>query len=185
MPPRFPLPSDDDLDEASREILANLPPLNVFRMVGWRPRALRPFLQLGGSILGDELIEARVREAAILRVAHITGASYEWAQHEQIGRGVGLGDAEIEALRSVDPSAALGADEALAARVAEEISREVRLSDEALGLLVDRYGPQGAASLILCASYYNMVSRFLESTRVELEADENAIDALAGLTKPR
>src|SRR5262249_34849974 len=140
--------------------ISNLPPLNVFRMVATLPDALRPFLQLGGAVLGDESIDARVREAAILRVAHITDASYEWAQHEQIGRAAGLGDAEIEALRSDDPAPSLDPDAALAARVAEEISRDVRLSDEALELLTGRYGTRGAASLILCASYYNMVSAF-------------------------
>lgn len=185
MAPALPLPGDDDLDERSREILAALPPLNVFRMVAWRPEALRPFLQLGGAILGDPEIDARTRETAILRVAHPTQASYEWAQHEQIGRSAGLTDAEIKAIRSDDPGAGLDADGALAARVAEEITRDVRLSDEALELLLDRYGPRGAASLILCAGYYNLVSRFLESTRVELESEENALDALAGLTQPR
>ena len=35
--------------------------------------------------------------------------------------------------------------------------------------LVDRYGPRDASWLILLVSYYNMVSRFLESNRVEIE----------------
>jgi hypothetical protein len=57
----------------------------------------------------------------------------------------------------------------LICRVADEVSREVRLSDEALEAIIDRYGPREAAELILLVSYYNMVSRFLESTRVQLE----------------
>jgi hypothetical protein len=47
----------------------------------------------------------------------------------------------------------------------------VRLSDGALEQLIARYGPREAAEVILLVSYYNMVSRFLESTRVELEAE--------------
>jgi hypothetical protein len=53
--------------------------------------------------------------------------------------------------------------------VADEVSRDVRLSDDALEQILDRYGPREAAELILLVSYYNMVSRFLESTRVEIE----------------
>ena len=34
---------------------------------------------------------------------------------------------------------------------------------------MDRYGVRQATELILCCSYFNMLSRFLESTRVELE----------------
>ncbi len=165
----IPLPSDEELDPEAREVLASIPPLNVFRAVAGLPESFRPFMQLGGSLLGDPAIETRTREIAILRVAHVTGAAYEWAQHEQIARNVGISEEEIAALRGEDPSGALDEDGALAARVAEEISRDVRLSDEALGQLIERYGNKGAASMILCCAYYNMVSRFLESTRVELE----------------
>jgi alkylhydroperoxidase family enzyme len=178
MPPEIPLPADDELPGEIRDALANLPPLNVFRMVAGLPESFRPFLQLGGSLLGDREIDARIREIAILRVAHLTNASYEWAQHVQLGRNVGVTDPEIEAVRGDDPGGMLGPEEALACRVADEISRDVRLSDEALELLIDRYGTRGACSLILCVSYYNMVSRFLESTRVPIESEE----LLAGQT---
>ena len=57
----------------------------------------------------------------------------------------------------------------------DEISRDVRLSDEALSQILDRYGNQGATELILCVSYFNMVSRFLESARVQLEG-ENVLE---------
>jgi alkylhydroperoxidase family enzyme len=140
-------------------------------MVARLPESFRPFMRLGGSLLGYERIDARIRELAILRVAHFTRAGYEWAQHEQLGRNVGLTDAEIEAARS-DDLGALGPEEALACRVADEISRDVRLSDSTLAELLERYDAEQTCSLILCVSYYNMVSRFLESTRVQIEPEE-------------
>ena len=45
----------------------------------------------------------------------------------------------------------------------------VRLSDEALAQILERYGALGATELVLCISYFNFLSRFLESTRVEIE----------------
>ena len=172
MAPKLPLPADADLPEEVRTALASLPPLNVFRMVAAVPESFRPFLQLGGSLLAGAEIDPRTREIAILRVAHVTGAAYEWAQHVQLGRAVGVTEAEIEALASDDPTASLDRDAGLACRAAEEISRDVRLSDEGLEQLIERWGNHGAAELILCVSYYNMVSRFLESTRVEIEDAE-------------
>jgi 4-carboxymuconolactone decarboxylase len=171
VPPKIPLPSDDELDPERREMLANLPPLNVFRMVAGAPRAVRPFLQLGGAVLSGAL-DARRREIAVLRVAHATEAPYEWAQHEQLARNVGVSDTEIEAVASEEPVASLDEECNLICRVADEVSRDVRLSDQALGQIVDRYGPREAAELILLVSYYNMVSRFLESTRVQVEAEQ-------------
>jgi len=168
MPAKIPLPTDEDLDREIRELLADLPPLNVFRMVAGAPRAVRPFLQLGGAVLSTAL-DARRREIAVLRVAHATNAGYEWAQHEQLGRRAGVTDAEIDAIGSEERVSSLDEECNLICRVADEVSRDVRLSDAALEQIMDRYGAREAAELILLVSYYNMVSRFLESTRVELE----------------
>ena len=141
-------------------------------MLGRAPRSFRPFLELGGSILGDTSFDARLREIAILRVATVTCAPYEWAQHVQLGGSVGVSAEELEAIADENPVTSLDEEACLICRTADEISREVRLSDEALRLLVERYGEDGAAHLILCVAYYNMVSRFLESTRVEVEDGE-------------
>jgi AhpD family alkylhydroperoxidase len=166
--PKIPLPTDDELEPEHREILARLPPLNVFRMVAGAPRAVRPFLELGGAVL-SAVLDPRRREIAVLRVAHATRAKYEWAQHEQLARNVSVTEAEINAIGSEEPVGSLDEECNLICRVADEISRDVRLSDEALEQIIDRYGPRDAAELILLVSYYNMVSRFLESTRVEVE----------------
>jgi alkylhydroperoxidase family enzyme len=176
----LPLPTDEDLPPEAREILAALPPLNVFRAVAGLPKSLRPFLQLGGSLLGGEHLEPGEREIAILRVAHVTNAPYERQQHEQLGRTVGLSEEEIAATASDSPATALSADGALICRATDEITRDVRLSDEALALVRERWGDGGAAELILTISYYNMVSRFLESTRVPLETDELLADKTPG-----
>jgi AhpD family alkylhydroperoxidase len=168
VPPKIPLPSDDELDPEHRELLANLPPLNVFRMVAGAPRAVRPFMALGGAVLSTAL-DARRREIAVLRVAHATHAPYEWVQHEQLARNAGVTEAEIEAIGREGAVTSLDEECNLICRVADEVSREVRLSDEALEQIIDRYGPREATELIMLVSYYNMVSRFLESTRVEVE----------------
>jgi 4-carboxymuconolactone decarboxylase len=168
MPPRIPLPTDDELTPEHRAILEKVPPLNVFRMVAGTRRGLRPFLQLGGAVLSSSL-DARRREIAVLRVAHATGAGYERAQHERLGRDAGVTDREISVIASEEPVLSLDDECNLICRVADEISRKVRLSDDALEQIIDRYGPREAAELILLVSYYNMVSRFLESTRVQLE----------------
>lgn len=168
MLPKIPLPSDDELGPELSALLAELPPLNVFRMIAGAPRAARPFMRLGSAVLSTAL-DARRREIAVLRVAHATGASYERAQHEQLARNSGVTVEEIDAVATEEPVSSLDEECNLICRVADEVSREVRLSDDALEQIIDRYGPREATELILLVSYYNMVSRFLESTRVELE----------------
>jgi 4-carboxymuconolactone decarboxylase len=179
--PGLPLPDDEDLDPRAREILGGLPPLNVFRAVAALPRSLRPFLELGGSLLTGSNLEPHERELAILRVAHVTSAPYERQQHEQLARSLGIAQEEIEATAADPPGAALSPDGVLICRASDEISRDVRLSEETLALVRERFGDRGAAELILTVAYYNMVSRFLESARVPLETG----DLLTGVTPER
>ena len=81
MPPKIPLPTDDQLPTDIRERLANLPPVNIFRMLAHAPASFHGFLQLAFSILLQSEFDSRKREIVILRVAHVTRSSYEWTQH--------------------------------------------------------------------------------------------------------
>lgn len=178
MPPTIPLPRDEELTTEHRDLLDRVPALNIFRMLAGTRRALRPFLQLGRAVLSGSL-DPRCREIAILRVARATDAGYEWAQHERLARSAGVSQQEIEAISAEEPLSSLDEEANLLCRVADEVSRNVRLSDEALQQLIDRYGQREAVEVILLVSYYNMVSRFLESTRVRLEDEQVAgIEAL-------
>ena len=165
----IPLPENDRLPIEIREALAKLPPLNVFRMVANAPASFRGFLELAMSILTKSQLDPRKREIAVLRVAHVTRSNYEWTQHVAVARRTGVRDEEMAAIAAEDPVRSLTEEDNLLCRVADQISREVRLSDEALKRIVDRYGVRQATELILCVSYFNMLSRFLESTRVALE----------------
>ncbi len=181
MQPSIPLPRDEDLPPAIRKTLASLPPANIFRMMANAQSSLQGFIQLAASILLQSEFDARKREIAILRIAQVTRSTYEWEQHLHIARRAGVTQQEIDLIGVDGPVQGLDEESLLLCRVAEEISRDVRLSDEALGAILARYGNRQATELILCCSYFNMVSRFLESTRVELDADLEALHTNANL----
>lgn len=164
-----PLPDDSELSEEIRNALASIPPFNIFRMLANTPASFFPLTQLASSILLRSQFDPRKREIAVLRTAHVTKSAYEWTQHVRIGRNLGVTDAEIEAIQTDGAVTSLDEESHMLCRVADEIARDVRLSDEALAWALDRYGIRGACELILCCSYFNMVSRILESTRVPLE----------------
>ena len=184
--PKSPLPSDDELESEHRELLAGLPQLNVFRMIAGAPRAVRPFLELGGAVLCTAL-DARRREIAVLRVAHAPNAHYERVPHEQLARSAGVTEAEIDAIAAGELVSSLDEECTLIRRVADEVSREVRLSDGALEQIIGGHGPREATGLILLVSYYNIVSRFLESSRVQLEDEPSRASqtASSAVQRPR
>ncbi len=173
--PKIPLVTDAELTAETREVLERLPPLNIFRMLANAPTNLKTFVDWGLSLLFQTELDARDREIAILRVAHVTRSKYEWHQHAAIARRVGVTEDEIAAVKVDGPVTTLGTDRNLVCRVADEITRDVRLSDDALAAILERYGTRQALELILNVSHFNMVSRILESTRVEIET-ENVLE---------
>ena len=168
MSARIPLPDMNGLPREIKEIV-QVYPLNIFLMTANAPASFRSLAEFARSILFESEFDPRKREIAVLRVAHVTRSIYEWTHHVAVAKACGVTENEIDKIKAEDPVTSLGEEGNLLCRVADEISRDVRLSDEALAQILDRYGARGATELILCVSYFNFLSRFLESTRVELE----------------
>lgn len=166
---RMPLPNEEELPEEIRERLS-ASPLNVSRMMANAPASFVGFQEFAGSILFRSEFDPRKREIAVLRVAHATKTDYVWTHHVRLGKSLGVTDEEVDKIGSENPVTSLDEEANLLCRVADEISLDIRLSDDALSQILDRYGARGAAELILCCSYFNMLARYLQSTRVELEA---------------
>jgi alkylhydroperoxidase family enzyme len=168
MGPRIPLPEIDSLAPEVRAVVEAFP-MNVMRMAANAPASTKALVDFAQSVLFYSSFDPRKREIAVLRVAHVTHAEYEWTHHVAVAKHYNVTDKKIEIIRTEKPVSSLDEEGNLLCRVADEISCDVRLSDDALSQILERYGAQGATELILCVSYFNFLSRFLESTRVELE----------------
>ena len=168
MSKRIPLPNPESLPQDIREIV-EAHPLNVILMMANVPASFKAIMELADSILFKSEFNPRKREIAVLRTAHVTGNIYEFTHHGALSKSHGVTDEEINTIKTEDPVLSLGDEDNLICRVADEISRNVRLSDEAFAEILSRYGVRGATELITCVSYYNFLGRFLVSTGVELE----------------
>src|SRR3954465_9724586 len=103
---RIPYPEPDEQSDRVKEALGRLPPLNVFRVLSHAETAFRPYLRFGGALLAALELQPVPRELAILQVARVFEAEYEWIQHVAIGRAVGVTDAQIQGLERGDPDGA-------------------------------------------------------------------------------
>jgi alkylhydroperoxidase family enzyme len=108
---RIPYPDDTALSDEARRVLDSVPPLNVFRLLAHGEPAFRNFLRLTGGLWNDAELSPRRRELAILHVARLTGAEYEWHQHVAVARLVGVNEEELEALERGAVDAAPFAEE--------------------------------------------------------------------------
>jgi len=146
--------------------------LNLFRMLAHSPPVLAGFTKLGGALLLEGTLPARLREAAVLRVGHRAGAEYEVKKHTAIARRVGLSEAEIDALRvDADPGALDDACRTVLALV-DELFQGIRASDAALSGVRRHLDDRQLVELVTTIGFYGLVCRVLETFDVDLEAPQ-------------
>jgi len=170
---RLPYVDPATASEEVRSLLERLPvPLNIFRIMAHAETCFRPLLRLGTAILSKQRVSGKLRELAILRVAKLSPARYEWVQHVPIARAVGVSAAQIEALDRDDVAAACFApEEQLVLRFTTEVVRNVGASDATFAEMAGRFTPQEIVELILAIGFYMTMARLMETTQIDLEAD--------------
>ncbi|OYR94764.1 carboxymuconolactone decarboxylase, partial [Halorubrum sp. E3] len=77
-------------------------PLHVYQSIGNNPEVLAGLRSFLGSLWTDSGLSDRERELVILAIARETTNRYEWHQHVNIARGVGIDDEVIAALGADD-----------------------------------------------------------------------------------
>ncbi len=164
-----PLPADADLPAELAERLKALPPLNVTRMFAATEDMCDGVLALVQAVFTAQGVDPRLREIIVLRTAHLLNVPYEWQANVPMARNVGVTDAEITQIASASPVTGLDATAALICRATDEITMDVALSDHTLQELLVTFGPKLTTKYILEISWFNLLSRFLASTRVPLE----------------
>lgn len=167
---RIPYPDPSRLPDSVRQ-LVNDNPANVTRMLAAASEPVfHAFLQLGNAFITGSSLPADLREIAILRVGYLSGAEYEIFQHEALARHVGLTEQQIAAVRG-DCSAAetLGEIGAKVLAYVDDLVMNVRANDETLSGIRRHLNDTQVVDLTLVTGAYMMVSRFLETTGVEID----------------
>jgi 4-carboxymuconolactone decarboxylase len=167
---RIPYPDPASLTPRAAEISAKLPPLNVFRMMGHGGDLVDGFTRLGNQLLSRGTLDPVLREIAIIRVGVLSGAGYEVQQHEAIGRRLGMSAALIAAIHEGPDAADFDEMQRLVMAFTDDIVANVRAGDASFEPLHARLSVMALQELVICIGYYMMVSRFLETFDVDLEA---------------
>lgn len=145
---------------------------NIFRTFARDPGALKAFLVWGGHVLSnDNPLGARRREIAILRTGFLCKAGYEWGRHVPIARHAGMSEGEIAAIKqgAADPSWD-AADRALLVAT-DALVTDHFIDDGAWAALCEHFDERQRLALIFTVGQYTMVSMFLNSAGVQLDAD--------------
>ena len=145
-------------------------PLNIFGVLGHHPKLLKRFNLMGGFILNKGLLPEREREIVILRVGWNAQAKYEFGQHTVIGLEAGVTDEEIKAITRPIPMGDWSADDAALLQMCDDLHIDDCVTQATWDALSARWNEAELIELLVTAGFYRLVSGFLNSTGVELDA---------------
>jgi 4-carboxymuconolactone decarboxylase len=119
-----------------------------------------------GAIRGQGELPGDLRELAVLRVAELNGAEYEWTAHEPVAKEEGMTAEQIAALREGGDRSALTERQRVVLDYTDAMTAQVAVPDELFAALHEHFDPREIVELTVTVGAYNMVSRFLVALEV-------------------
>lgn len=166
---RLPYPSIDDIsDPALRNLMREVPALNLLLMESHAEGVVEAVMYLSYSVLNRSVAPRNLRATAFLRLCGAVGSNYEYEQLAKVARNFGLSEEKIQAARDGRRSE-LTADEILVAQLAEELASGPKASRETLKSLEGVLSSREICELIIGIGFYLMQSRVIETLELELE----------------
>ena len=151
-----------------KEVFDRLPvPLNIFKIMAHAETNFRPLIALGTSILTEQQLSARLRELAILRVALLNGADYEYRAHLPFALQEGLSQEQIDALPGWPLSPRFDERERAVLAYTDAMTRGIRVPDAIFEGLRRHFDERETVELTATIGGYNLVSRFLVAMQLD------------------
>jgi len=143
--------------------------LNLYRMLLHSPPLAEGWLAFFTAVRQKGALAGRHRELAIMRIAVLNGADYEFDAHVPFALTEGLTRTQLDALRAnAVPEGLTEADRAVIA-YADAMTREVHVGDEVFARVRSQFAERELVELTVTIAGYNCVSRFLEAMRIDHE----------------
>jgi 4-carboxymuconolactone decarboxylase len=142
------------------------------------PQLIRALLEFNSDVQQSAGISPRLREIIIMRVAWLNRNGYIWAQHNQMMRGLNMGEEYIEAIKAGADDPAWSAEERPVLRVADELIRTCELTDPAWKELVEHYSTNQILDILALLGQHSMMAIVFNAIglRSEPQFKEFALD---------
>ncbi len=130
------------------------------------PDLTKAYLGFNVYLLFRSTLPARLREVAVLRIAHRRECAYEWAHHVEMAKAEGLTDADIEAIRGGDANDDL---DRLIVRATDELEDKSNLTDETWAALGAHLTERQRMDFVFTVGAYGMLAMAFNTFGVQLE----------------
>ena len=143
--------------------------LNLYRMLLHSPPVTEGWLAFLTAIRHKTELSARYRELAILRIAVLNGAEYEFEVHVPFALEEGVSREAIDALRANRNTNDLDEADRAVVAYADAMTREIHVPDDVFTRMREHFSERDVVELTATIAAYNCVSRFLGALRIDLE----------------
>lgn len=160
--------SRPELAEMERQILKERGRIStLYRVLLNSAPLVRGWEAMFTAIRNRASLPARLRELAILRIAMLNGARYEFDAHVPHAQKAGVPDQAIEALSTGVVSGALAPLDRLVLELTDAMTRDIEVADALFERVREHFDAEQLVELVATIAAYNMVSRFLVALRIE------------------
>jgi 4-carboxymuconolactone decarboxylase len=128
------------------------------------PDLTRSYLTFSFYLLTRSTLAPRLRELAVLRIAHLASCAYEWDEHVTIGKREGLSDDDIAALQRGE---AVGEFDQTVLTAVDELVEQTRITDQTWAALGERMDQQQLMDFVFTVGGYHMLAMALNTFGVE------------------
>ena len=172
-----PLPAADWDDNARGALASMLAPEqrnprgagNALATLVRHPELTQAYLPFNVYLLAGSTLPPRLRELAILRVAHRQSCAYEWGHHVELGKQAGLSESEIAAVRD---GPAGNEFERTVLTAVDELHAKSRISPDTWTALGEQLDDRQRMDLLFTVGGYGVLAMALNTFGVEVEAEE-------------
>ena len=140
--------------------------LNLDRILLYSEPLARGWQQFFSKLRQELQLSSKFRELAILRVAIVNRAPYEYEQHTAEALNAGISQAQIDALSNWRVSQLFDESEQAVLAYTDAMTQSVQVPAALFERLSTWFDEQQLVELTAIIAGYNMVSRFLEALQI-------------------
>ena len=140
--------------------------LDLYKVLLHRPAVMEGWLNFFTAIRQKTKLGGRYRELAILRVAILNGADYEYQAHLPFALKEDVTAEQIAALKAWQASPLFDVAERAVLAYTDTMTKEIQVPDELFAEVQKHFDAQDLVELTATVAGYNLVSRFLEAMQV-------------------
>jgi alkylhydroperoxidase family enzyme len=145
--------------------------LNAMGVLAHHPELAAAYNQLIRHALYFSTITPRQRELLVLRVAHVRGSPYEWAQHVYQAGVAGLAPDEVARVRSGPDAEGWTPLERALLSAADELIATARIGDDTYAQLAESLDVQQLMDVVFTVGAYEVFAMAMRTFDVELDED--------------